>query len=59
MSQELVDSKSNAASLYQFIHEFITQNPIYTQDIVGVLETVKLEFVIEAINEVADDEEEE
>ena len=57
MEEKLVDSKGNAAALYNFIHEFIDQNPIYTQDIVGVLETAKLEFVIEAINEVDEEEE--
>ena len=57
MEEKLIDSKGNSAALYNFIHEFIDQNPIYTQDIVGVLETVKLEFVIEAINEVDEEEE--
>lgn len=48
---KIPDSESNAALLYQLIHDFIKQNPLYTQSIVGVLETIKLEFVIDAINE--------
>ena len=57
MEEKLVDSKGNAAALYNFIHEFINQNPIYTQDLVGVLETTKLEFVMDAINDMDEEEE--
>ena len=49
------DSGDNAVLLYQLIHDFLRQNPMFTQSIVGVLETIKLEFVI-AINEIEDSE---
>ena len=48
------DSGDNAVLLYQLIHDFLRQNPMFTQSIVGVLETIKLEFVIGAINEIED-----
>jgi len=50
------DSGDNAVLLYQLIHDFLRQNPMFTQSIVGVLETIKLEFVIDAINEIEDSE---
>ena len=59
---KIPDSENNAALLYQLIHDFLRQNSMYTQSIVGVLETIKLEFVINAINEmeeIDDDEEDE
>ena len=58
METPVPDSKGNASMLYEFIHDFLKQNPIYTQDIVGVLETIKLEFVIEAINEMTSEDDE-
>jgi len=51
MDEQLPDSKKNVATLYTIIHDYLKQNPAYTQDIVGVLETIKLEFVIDAVNE--------
>ena len=51
MNDELSDSKKNVAILYTIIHDYLKENPSYTQDIVGVLETIKLEFVIDAVNE--------
>jgi len=54
IEDSIEDSKDNAVLLYELIHDFLRQNPIYTQTIVGVLETIKLEFVIGAINEIED-----
>ena len=54
IKDSIEDSKDNAVLLYELIHDFLRQNPIYTQTIVGVLETIKLEFVIGAINEIED-----
>ena len=56
---EVPDSKDNAVLLYQLIHDFLRQNPMYTQAIVGVLETIKLEFVVDALNKIEDVDEEE
>ena len=56
---EIFNSKGNAALLYQLIHDIIKENPIYTQDLVGVLETIKLEFVIDAIDETEEIEDDE
>lgn len=54
MDEQLSDSKKNVSVLYTIIHDYLKQNPAYTQDIVGVLETIKLEFAIDAINEMQD-----
>ena len=56
MDEQLPDSKKNVATLYTIIHDYLKQNPAHTQDIVGVLETIKLEFVIDAIDSQALDE---
>ena len=56
---KIPDSESNAVLLYQLIHDFLRQNSMYTQSIVGVLETIKLEFVIDAINEMEEIDDEE
>jgi len=51
MNTILPESKTNAALLYGLIHDIIKQYPIYTHDLVGVLETIKLEFIMDALNE--------
>ena len=56
MDEQLSDSKKNVSVLYTIIHDYLKQNPAHTQDIVGVLETIKLEFVIDAIDSQALDE---
>jgi len=51
--------REDTAELYQIIHDYIKQNPMQVQDVIGMLMTIMLEFAMTAYATSADDEEEE
>ena len=57
LDEKIQESKKSAALLYQLIHDIIKESEIYTQDLIGVLETIKLEFMFEALQEIDEEEE--
>ena len=56
-NKNILQSKDNSAVLYGVIHDFLRENETFTQDIVAILETIKLEIVIDALNTVMEDDE--
>ena len=57
LDEKIQESKKSAALLYQLIHDIIKESEIYTQDLIGVLETIKLEFMFEALQDVDEEDE--
>ena len=57
LDERVAESKKSAALLYQLIHDIIKESEIYTQDLIGVLETIKLEFMFEALQDVDEEDE--
>ena len=56
LDARIQESKKSAALLYQLIHDIIKESEIYTQDLIGVLETIKLEFMFEALQDVDEED---
>ena len=46
----MTESRDNATDLYQIVHDYIKQNPMDVQDVIGLMMAIMLEFAIGAYN---------